>query len=227
MSFLHATLAVLAKDLRVELRAREITYAMAFFAALVVLLFAFALTREGHANSDAAAGILWIAVALAGTLGLGRAFDREREGDTMRALLLAPVARPAIYVGKLVAIVLMMLLCALCATPLVALLFDSPLLRHPLPLALLLLLGTIGYAAVGSLFAAMLMRNRGRDVLLAILLYPIIVPILIAGARGTAALLADPVDVATAWFWAELLAVFDAVFITVALWVFEPLVATE
>jgi heme exporter protein CcmB len=227
MDFLHAALAVAGKDLRIEMRAKEIAYAMVFFAALVVLLFAFAFTREGRSDRNAAAGILWIAVALSGTLGLGRAFDREREGDTMRALLLAPVSRAAIYVGKLLGIVALMLVTEVVATPLVALLFDSPLVGHPLPLAVLLACGTLGYAAVGALFAAMLMRTRGRDVLLGILLYPIIVPVLIAGARGTEALLASPLDLETAWFWARLLALFDVVFVTVALWVFEPLVGAE
>jgi heme exporter protein B len=228
-SFVKTALTVAHKDLLVELRAKEILLAMAFFAAVVVLLFAFAFTHEGRSNTEASAGILWIAVALAGTLGLGRAFDREREGDTLRALLLAPAPRSAIYVGKLAAIVLLMLVTEACTVPLVALLFDAPLLGgERLPhLALLLVLGTVGYAAVGSLFGALLARTRGRDILLGILLYPIIIPVLIAGARGSEALLARPLDRATAWFWSELLLVFDAVFITVALWVYEPLVASE
>lgn len=228
-SFVRTALAVAHKDLLVELRAKEILLAMAFFAAVVVLLFAFAFTHEGRSNTDATAGILWIAVALAGTLGLSRAFEREREGDTLRALLLAPAPRSAIYVGKLAGIVLLMLVTEACTVPLVALLFDAPLLgAERLPhLALLLMLGTIGYAAVGSLFGALLARTRGRDILLGILLYPIIVPVLIAGARGTEALLARPLDRATAWFWTELLLVFDTVFITVALWVYEPLIASE
>ena len=228
-AYLRAALAIAGKDLRIELRAKEVAYAMAFFAALVVLLFAFAFTREGRSDPDAAAGILWIAVALSGTLGLGRAFDREREGDTLRALLLAPVARSALYLGKLVGIVALMLFTEVVTALVVALLFSSPLLSpRGLPaLATLLMLGTLGYAAVGSLFAAMLARHRGRDILLGILLYPIIVPVLIAGARGTEALLARPIDLETAWFWARLLAAFDAVFLTVALWLFEPLVATD
>jgi heme exporter protein CcmB len=228
VSFFRAAFAVAGKDLTVELRAREVVLSMGFFAALTLLLFAFAFVREGRAPPDAAAGVLWIAVALSGSLGLGRAFDRERESDTWSALLLAPAPRSAIYVGKLVATFAFMAVAELVAAPLTALLFDAPLGAHAAALAALLALGTVGYAAVGSLFAAMLLRSRGRHVLLGILLYPIIVPVLIAGARGTQALLALPTaDLDAAWLWAKILTLFDVAFVTLALWVFEPLVAAE
>jgi heme exporter protein CcmB len=231
VSFVRAALAVAAKDLRIEARAREIVYAMTFFSALVVLLFAFAFTREGIADGNAVAGVLWIAVAFSGTLGLGRAMDREREGNTMRALLLAPIDRSAIYVGKLLGITAFMLLAEAVAVPIAALLFSSTgtsLLSHAAPLALLLGLGTVGYAAVGSLFAAMLARARARDVLLGILLYPVVLPVLIAGTRGTQALLAYPSpEWSEVWLWTRIIVLFDLVFVTLALWVYEPLVAVE
>jgi heme exporter protein CcmB len=232
MDFLRAALAVAAKDLRIEARAREIVYAMIFFSTLVVLLFAFAFTREGLADGNAVAGVLWIAVAFSGTLGLGRAMDREREGNTLRALLLAPIDRSAIYVGKLLGITAFMLLAEAVAVPVAALLFSAtggvPLLARAAPLALLLVLGTVGYAAVGSLFAAMLVRARARDVLLGILLYPVVLPVLIAGTRGTQALLAWPSpEWPDVWLWARIILFFDAVFVTLALWVYEPLVSVE
>lgn len=225
--FARAALAVAGKDLRVELRAKEIVYSMIFFAALVVLLFGFAFTREGLSDLTAVGGVIWIAVALTGTLGLNRAMDREREGGTMRALLLAPVDRTAVYVGKLIGITCFMLLAEAVAVPLTALLFGSPILQHFLPLAALLVLGTFGYAAVGSLFAAMLARARGRDVLLGLLLYPVVMPILLMGVRGTEALLARPAELADAWLFAKFIAAFDAVFFVAALWVYEPLVASD
>jgi heme exporter protein CcmB len=224
--FWRAALAVAGKDLRVELRGREVVTAMAFFGVLVILLFAFAFIKEGEAPPDAAAGILWITVALAGTLGLGRAFDREREHDTLSALLLAPVPRAAIYVGKLAGICTFMLVTELAAAPLVTLLFDAPLSRHPAALALLLALGTLGYGAVGALFAAMLARSRGRHVLLGILLYPIIIPVLIGGARGTQALLAPQTDWDGVWLWCKMLTLFDVAFVVLALWTFDPLVGS-
>jgi heme exporter protein CcmB len=197
-----------------------------FFALTVVLVFAFGLVREGRPADDVAAAILWIATAFSGTLALGRTFERERQADTLRALMLAPADRPAIYAGKLVGMLLLMGLVELMLVPLVGLLFQAPVFGHPLLLASLLLAGTTGFAAVGTLFAAMLVRARSRDVMLPILLYPITVPVMIAGVRGTAALFQATPDEGLAQFWIALLVFFDVVFVTLALWTFEP-VMTE
>ncbi len=221
--FFKTAWLVMRKDLTVEVRSREIVYTTAFFAVSCVLVFAFALVREGRPLEDAAAGILWIAIAFAGTLALGRTFERERYGETLRALLLAPAPRPAIYVGKLLGMIVLLLVAELLLVPLVALLFQAALFTRPLLLVGLLVPGTIGFAAVGTLFAAMLVRARTRDVLLPILLYPITVPVLIAGVRGTSALLTTPVDEAAVTMWIALLVTFDVVFVTLALWTFEPL----
>src|SRR5688572_16686052 len=144
---------VLRKDLTVEVRSREIAYTTIFFAVSCVLVFAFALVREGRGPDDGAAGILWIAIAFAGTLALGRTFERERQAETLRALLLAPAARPAVYVGKLLGIVALLTGAELVLVPLVSLLFQAPLLAHPFWLASIVLAGTLGFAAVGTLFA--------------------------------------------------------------------------
>ncbi len=221
--FARAVWLVVRKDLTVEVRSREIAYTTLFFAVSCVLVFSFALVREGRAVSDAAAGILWIAIAFAGTLALGRAFERERQSETLRALLLAPVPRPAIYVGKLLGIVALLVASEIVLVPMVALLFQAPLLAHPFWLAVVVVSGTIGFAAVGTLFAAMLVRARSRDVLLPVLLYPITVPVIIAGVRATAALLEPELDIVIVRFWVALLLCFDVVFVTLALWTFEPL----
>ncbi len=228
MKFVRSVLAITAKELRIELRTREVVVAMAFFAALVLLLFAFALVHEGRTAPDAAAGILWIVIALAGTLGLSRAFDREREGNPLAALLLAPIDRPAIYVGKLLAMLIFLALTELVTVPLVALLFDAPLLAHPIQLIALLALGSIGFAATGSLFAGALVRNRARHLLLGILLYPLVLPVLMAGVRGTQALLVLPEpDLLVLGTWTRILVLFDVAMVTLSLWVFEPLVVAE
>jgi heme exporter protein B len=221
--FARVVWLVLRKDFTVELRSLEIVYTSLFFAVSCVLIFAFALVQEGRAPEGGAAGILWIAIAFAGTLALGRTFERERQSETLRALLLAPAARPAIYVGKLLGILALLIGAELVLVPLVALLFQAPLLARPLWLAVILILGTLGFAAVGTLFAAMLVRVRSRDVLLPVLLYPITVPVIIAGVRATAALLQPEVDTDIIRFWLALLACFDVVFVTLALWTFEPL----
>ena len=221
--FARVVWLVLRKDLMVEVRSLEIACTTLFFAVSCVLIFAFALVREGRAPEDGAAGILWISIAFAGTLALGRTFERERQSETLRALLLAPAARPAIYVGKLLGIVALLGAEEVVLVPLVALLFQAPLLAEPLWLAVVLLTGTVGFTAVGTLFAAMLVRAHSRDVLLPVLLYPITVPVIIAGVRATAALLQPDVDMDIVRFWLALLVCFDVVFVTLALWTFEPL----
>jgi heme exporter protein B len=223
-SFFRVAWIVLLKDLTVEVRSREIVYTTLFFAVSAVLVFSFALVKEGRPLEDAAAGILWIAIAFAGTLALGRTFERERQSETLRALLLAPADRPAIYVGKLAGIVALLLAAELMLVPLIALLFQAgSLFARPFWLIVILVTGTVGYCAVGTLFAAMLVRARSRDVLLPVLLYPITIPVIIAGVRGTAALLQPTPDVAMIRFWVALLVAFDTVFVTLALWTFEPL----
>jgi heme exporter protein B len=221
--FVKVVLLVLRKDIAIEAKTREILSTTLFFAVSCVLVFSFAFVKEGRAVDDVAAGILWIAIAFSGTLALGRTFERERYGDTLKALLLAPAPRAAIYVGKLVGVVLLLAVAELLLVPLVALLFSASLFAKPLLLAALLATGTVGFSAVGTLFAAMLLRARSRDVLLPIMLYPSTVPVMIAGVRGTAALLASPPDEPTATMWLTMLAFFDVVFVTLSLWTFEPL----
>jgi heme exporter protein CcmB len=221
--FFKTALLVLRKDFAIEVKSFEILATTLFFAVGCVLVFAFALVREGQAPPDAAAAILWIALLFAGTLALGRTFERERYGETIRALLLAPAARPALYVGKLLGILCLLGLMELLLVPLVALLFTAPLLSRLVLLLPLLISGTIGFAAVGTLFAAMLMRARTRDVMLPILLYPITIPVIIAGVRGTSAALASPPDRPAAMMWLAILVCFDVVFVTLSLWTFEPL----
>jgi heme exporter protein CcmB len=226
-AFARAVWVITRKDLLIEARTREILLTTVFFALSCVLVFAFGFVREGRAVSDAAAGILWIAIAFSGTLALGRAFERERQGETLRALLMAPIDRPALYLGKLAGILILLAAVEVIVVPLIALMFQAALFDHLLLMLGLLAAGTLGFAAVGTLFAAMLVRARSRDVMLPVLLYPITIPVIIAGVRGTAALLdveAGGVPMARAWL--AMLVFFDVVFITLALWTFEP-VMTE
>ena len=221
--FVRTALLVLKKDFTIEAKSGEVLYTTLFFAVSCVLVFAIAFVKEGQPIEGAGVGILWIAVLFAGNLALGRTFERERHNETLRALLLAPSARSAIYVGKLLGIVLLLLLAELFVAPVVALLFHVPLFARPLLMTGLLVLGTIGFASVGTLFAAMLVRSRMRDVMLPILLFPITIPVIIAGVLGTTALLQTPADEPMATLWITLLACFDVVFVTLALWMFEPL----
>jgi len=221
MRFVEAAWLVTRKDLLIEFRSREIVYTTLFFAVSCLLVFAFGFVREGRAVEDAAAGVLWVAIAFSGTLALGRAFERERQNETLRGLLMAPIPRAALYVGKLTGIVLLLVAVELVIVPMAGIMFQARMLEYPAMLAALVLTGTIGFAAIGTLFAAMLVRTRSRDVLLPVLLYPVTVPVMIAGVRGTAALLADEPNLAMARLWLSMLVVFDVMFVTLALWTFE------
>ena len=227
--FFRTALLVLRKDVAIERRNMEIISTTLFFAVSCVLIFSFALVDEGGKVIDKTmvpAAVLWIAVAFAGVLALGRAFERERYGETLKALLLAPAPRPAIYVGKLLGIVLLLFITEGILVPLIAFAFDAALFGEIVLLVALLAAGTIGFAAVGTLFAAMLVRSRSREIMLPILLYPITIPVLIAGVRGTSALLIPDQGPPVATMWLGLLTSFDVVFVTLSLWTFEP-VMTE
>jgi heme exporter protein CcmB len=219
-TFWRVVWIVARKDLAIEARSRELLNTTLFFALSCVIVFAVSFVREGPLG-DAAAGILWVAILFSGTLALGRTFERERYGDTLRALLLAPGARPAIYVGKLVGVIALLVATEVVLVPLVALLFQATLFAYPVLMGGLLLFGTIGFACVGTLFAAMLTRARSRDVLLPILLYPVTIPVMIAGVRGTGALLDPMPQLDMARLWIMLLVSFDVVFLTLSLWTFE------
>ena len=212
------------KDLRIELRSREIVYTMAFFGGLLVVVYSFVFPVDPKLVRAAVPGMLWVSVAFAGTIGLGRAFDRERENDTMRALLLAPVPRLAVFLGKAIAIAALVLAVTAVCVPALALLLDAPLFAEPGPLVLVLVLGAIGFATVGTVFAASMLKVRSRDVLLPVVLYPLLVPLFVAGTSATAALIAERADLDKAWYWIGFLGLYDAAFLVLSLWIFESLV---
>lgn len=242
MSALLRQAALVAwKDLRIEVRSKEILYTMGFFAALLVVVFAFTFPSGSTGGQKlvaaAAPGMLWVTIAFAGMVGLGRAFDRERENDTMRALLLAPIPRLAVFLGKAASIAALTLVVAMVAVPLLRLFLGADLFRHPLPMVVSIVLGAVGFSLVGTVFAASLLKVRSRDVLLPVILFPLLIPLFVAGTHVTAALLWLPDSVAggiagaapigkpdLAWGWIRFLVVYDAVFLVVSLWTYESLV---
>jgi ABC-type transport system involved in cytochrome c biogenesis permease component len=201
MSILRQAVRVAGKDLRIELRSREIVYTMAFFGGLLVVIYTFAFPRDEDAVRGSLPGMLWVTMAFTGTIGLGRAFDRE--AISIAALMLAVVVVVA---------------------PLLALFLNAPLFAHPGPLALALVLGVAGFATVGTVFAATLLKVRSRDVLLPVILYPLLVPLFVSGTEATAALIAVRPSFDTAWYWIKFLGMYDAVFLVLSLWIFESLV---
>ncbi|MFO8072768.1 MAG: heme exporter protein CcmB [Polyangia bacterium] len=222
MGFARAVWLVLVKDLRVELRSREIVISTALFAVLVVVLAGFALGTAGQPKAEVAPGVLWLAVAFAGVLALSRTFLRERELGVWTALLLTPAPHAALFLGKALGVVVFLLVVEIVLVPVVDLMFHAPLLSNLHRLAPVLLLGTVGYSVTGTLFASMTVRTRLRDLLLGVILFPLVSPVLIAAVKASAAIVAG----GGMESWADLLgllAVFDILFVVLGLWLFGPL----
>jgi heme exporter protein B len=216
--FLSAMGAVIWKDLAAEWRSRELISAMLVFALLVIFIFNFALELDPATRSGVTAGVLWVTFVFAGTLGLNRSLAVEKDRGCLDGLLLAPVDRTAIYFGKMLANLVFMLLVALIVLPVYSVLYNVNLF-NPGMLAVILL-GSEGYVAVGTLLAAMAVQTRTRDILLPILLFPVVVPVLVAAVKASGGYLqALPMEEITPWI--NLLLVYDVVFTAVAFMVFE------
>ncbi len=218
MSAWRKSWALVAKDLAVEWRTRESLVAMLIFSVMVVVIFNFAFELRVENVRQVAPGALWVAFAFAGVLGLNRSLARERENGCLEGLMLAPIDRSAIFAAKAASNLLFMAGAEVIVLPLFTVLFGVNVLRPDL--AVVLLLGTLGLAAVGTLLAAMAAHTRARDVLLPILLLPVSVPLLIAATKATGGLL-DGVGLAGVASWLQLLGAFDVVFCAVSYLLFE------
>ena len=216
--FLRAVAAVIWKDLAAELRSRELLSAMLVFALLVIFIFNFALELDALARSTVTSGVLWVTFAFAGTLGLNRSMATEKDRGCLDGLLLAPVDRSAIYFGKAIGNLVFMLVVEIIVLPVYSLLYNMNLFNPGL--LLVILLGSIGYVAVGTLLSSMAVQTRTRDILLPILLFPIILPVLIAAVKASGAFLQgfDLVEIAP---YLNFLVVYDVIFIAVAFMVFD------
>lgn len=217
-SLIQGALAIAWKDLRTELRSKETVTAMFVFALLAIMIFSFALEFERAGREAAAAGVLWATLIFAGTLGLGASLGREKDQGCLDGLLLTPVDRSALYFGKLIGNFLFMMVVGLVLLPLMSVLFDTSLLK---PMVLLvLILGVLGYAGVGTLIASMSVYARGREVMLPILLLPIALSILIPAVRATRGLLEDvPLNELVVWF--NMLIAANVIYITLAYMLFD------
>jgi len=218
VNFFNQIITVATKDIKTELRTRETLSGMLVFALLVVLIFNFAFDLRVHNVRSVVPGALWVTFTFAGVLGLNRSFASERDQGSLEGLLLAPVDRSALYLGKTSANIVFMLITEVIVLPVSTVLFNLNLL-HP-QLFVVALLGTIGFAGVGTLFSAIAINTRARDVMLPILLFPISIPIIIAAVKLTSAIL-DTGAVTEAGTWWPLLISFDAIFLVVSALIFE------
>jgi heme exporter protein B len=224
--FLRQLRTLIWKDLLVEARGRETVLAGGVFALLVLVIFNFAFDLRVENVASVAPGVLWVTVTFAGVLSLGRAFARERDRRTLDGLLLAPIDRSALYLAKVVTSVASMLAVEVVALPAFIALFNL-VVNLPL-LVLALVLGTVGLAGVGTLFAAIAAHTRAREVMLPLLLFPIQVPVILATVKSTGAAIRvpglDPPDVGQ---WLGLLVAFDALFLGLSVVLFDYAIEEE
>ena len=217
-SFWKAIAAVAWKDLAAELRSRELLSAMLVFSLLVILIFNFALELDIATRRSVTSGVLWATFAFAGTLGLNRSMAIEKDRGCLDGLLLAPVDRSAIYFGKVISNLAFMLIVEAIVLPIYSVLYNVNLFQPGL--LLVILLGSIGYVAVGTLLSSMAVQTRTRDVLLPILLFPVVVPILIAAVKASGGYLTDA-PMTEILPWLNLLIAYDVIFTAIAFMVFD------
>lgn len=210
--------AILWKDLAVEWRSRQLLSAMLVFSLLVILIFNFALELDARARQNVTAGVLWATFAFAGTLGLNRTMAIEKERDALEGLLLAPLARSAVYFGKLLANLIFMLIVETITLPAYGLLYNVNVLSGGL--LLVIFLGSLGYAAVGTLLAGMAVQTRMRDLLLPVLLFPVVIPLLVAAVRASTAFL-NMLEMEYIWPSLNLLITYDVIMLALAYMFFD------
>jgi heme exporter protein B len=218
MSAWRAVVAIVAKDVAAELHSKETLSTLLVFALMIVVVFNFAFELRVDNVRQIAPGVLWVAFAFAGVLALNRSFVVEREEGCIDGLRLTPVDRGAIYLGKFLGNTLFMLVAEACILPVFAVLFDVSILQPTL--WLIVLLGTVGFVAVGTLFAAMTANTRAREAMLPLLLFPIAVPVLIAATKSTGQVL-DGQSLPEVYSWLRLLLAFDIIFTVIAWLGFE------
>ena len=214
----RATLAIVRKDLASEWRSRELFTSMLIFSLLVILIFNFALELDPRTRTSVTAGVLWVTFTFAGTLGLNRSMAVEKDRGCMDGLLLAPVDRSAIYFGKAISNLVFMLIVELIVLPVYSVLYNANLFQPGL--LVVILLGSIGYVAVGTLLSAMAVQTRTRDVLLPILLFPLVVPVVIAAVKASGGILQGQ-EFSEIRTWINLLLVYDVIFIAISFMFFE------
>lgn len=222
-SWPRQALIVLGKDLLIELRSREVVVTSGFFAVLVVVIASMAFYVGPETRSQVAAGVIWLAAAFSAVLGLSRMWAREREQDALEGLLATPVSRSAVFAGKASGLLAFLLIIVSVVIPLVALFFSIDLARHGPGLALIAAAATPGVAAAGTLFGAMTARTRARDLVLAVILFPLIAPTLLAAVVATRELL-DGASVTQLRDYLQLMLVFDLTFIAGGLGLFGTLI---
>ena len=206
------------KDILLELRSRDLIVSVLVFGLVVVVVFNFALNVTPQRVTAVAPGILWVAFAFAGVLAMNRAFAREKEQGGLEGLLLAPVSRDSIFLGKAAASFLFMLLVEAILLPIFAGLLNFSAMSFTLVLTIVL--ATLGFALVGTLFSAIAVQTRSREILLPVLFFPVILPVIVGAVEATKQAIGGE-SVVGIGHWLPLIGAFDALFLVICPWVFS------
>jgi heme exporter protein B len=220
-NLLKATAAIVWKDLAAELRSREMFSSMLVFALLVVLIFNFALDLQPKLRATVTPGVLWVTFVFAATLGLNRSMAMEKDRGCLDGLLLAPVDRSAIYFGKAIGNLIFMMVIEAIILPVYSVLYNINLINPGL--LLVIIMGSVGFVAVGTLLSTMSVQTRSRDMLLPILLFPLIMPVIISSVKASTGFL-EAWEFADIQPWLSLLLVYDVIFIALAFMFFDYIV---
>ncbi len=218
MAILRPMAVLVLKDIVLEMRSRDLVISVAVFGLLIAVVFNFALNATSQRITELAPGILWVTFAFAATLAMNRAFVREREQGALEGLLLAPVSRDAIFLGKALTSFLFMLLVEAALLPVFAVLLDFSAVSFTL--VVVIILATFGFSLVGTLFSAMAAQTRSREIMLPILFFPIILPVIIASVEASTLAIGGQTIVGLDR-WLPLIGVFDALFLVICPWVFS------
>jgi len=220
MTFFKKVWPIVWKDMISELRTKEVLISMCFFAFLVLIIFNFAFFTGIGEMKGILSGMLWVAFIFSGLLGLNQTFGSEKDRGSLQGLFLCPVSRAAIYVGKVIGNFLFMSIMEILILVLFAILFRVKLWGILTPLALIIFLGTLGFVFVGTIFSAMSVNAKAREILLTIILFPIIVPLIIASVKATEKIFAGrPLVEISGWF--RILIAFDIIFFLVSYGTFD------
>ena len=220
--FVRPALLIAWKDVLLELRNREVVATALVFGVMMVVIFNFALNIVPETVNVLAPGVLWVAFSFAGVLAMSRAFVAEKEEGTLDALLLCPVSRDSLYFGKMLAMFIFMVVIEAALLPIFAVFFDFS--AFSLTLLGAIVLATVGFAAVGTLFAAVAANIRSREIMLPILFFPLVSPVIIGAVETSGAAIGGSGTVVSTGRWMQMMVVFDAVFLVVCPWLFSVVV---
>ncbi len=211
---------ILAKDIKLDFRSMENFFSMLFFSIIILLIFAFALPADTHDQKTLAPGIFWVTFLLSGMLSLNKSFQMEKENGSMEALLVTPTSRGAIFLGKMAGNTIFIMIIQAMLIPLFSLLFINEAISHFGELLLLSFISTIGFTAIGTLLSGLTTDLRFKDILLPILLFPLLVPLLLASVKITQGILWDQ-GFQSELDWVKLLIGFDLIFLIISYLTFD------